>query len=241
MVTVSYTRRPAIRADRDCTFVAGDADMIFGEKFGRFIYFENLGSTLSPVFVQKSGDDNPFDGIDVGSYSAPALADLDNDGDLDLVAGDGDGMLHFLENTGTSTAPVFVQRTGSENPFDGVSSYSKPALADLDNDGDLDLVVGGGYFENTGTSTAPEFVQRMGSDNPFDGIGSGALADLDGDGDLDLVKEGSYFENVGSARVPRFMQRFEDLNPLNGIDYLYLHPAALLDLDGDGTLKVLRP
>ena len=130
MVTVSYTRRPAIRADRDCTFVAGDADMIVGEKFGRFIYFENLGSTLSPVFVQKSGDDNPFDGIDVGSFSEPALADLDNDGDLDLVAGDGDGMLHFLENTGTSTVPAFVQRIGSANPFDGidVGSYSAPAL-----------------------------------------------------------------------------------------------------------------
>ena len=72
MVTVSYTRRPSVCGDRDCTFVAGDADMIVGEKFGRFIYFENLGSTLSPVFVQKSGDDNPFDGIDVGSFSDPA-------------------------------------------------------------------------------------------------------------------------------------------------------------------------
>ena len=139
MVTVSYTRRPAIRADRDCTFVAGDADMVFGEKFGRLIYFENLGSTLSPVFVQKSGDDNPFDGIDVGSFSEPALADLDNDGDLDLVAGDGDGMLHFLENTGTSTAPAFVLRTGSANPFDGiyVGFSSAPAVADIDNDGTL--------------------------------------------------------------------------------------------------------
>ena len=62
-------------------------------------------------------------------------------GDLDLVAGDDDGMLHFLENTGTSTAPVFVQRTGSANPFAGIDigDKSRPALADFDNDGTLRL------------------------------------------------------------------------------------------------------
>ena len=38
-------------------------------------------------------------------------------GDLDLVVGNYDGELIYAENTGTSTAPVFVQRTGSANPF----------------------------------------------------------------------------------------------------------------------------
>ena len=53
--------------------------------------------------------------------------------------GEEGGKLNYIENTGTSTAPVFVVRTGSANPFDGIdlSSNSAPVLADLDNDGTL--------------------------------------------------------------------------------------------------------
>ena len=50
-----------------------------------------------------------------------------------------DGLLNYMENTGTSTAPVFVARTGSANPFDGVDvgMDSAPALGDFDGDGTL--------------------------------------------------------------------------------------------------------
>ena len=61
-------------------------------------------------------------------------------GDFDLVVGEDSGVLHYMENTGTSTAPAFVQRTGSANIFDGIDagSYSsRPALGDLDGDGTL--------------------------------------------------------------------------------------------------------
>ena len=60
-------------------------------------------------------------------------------GDLDLVVGNEDGLLNYIENTGTSTAPAFVQRTGTANPFDGidVGYRSAPALGDLDGDGTL--------------------------------------------------------------------------------------------------------
>ena len=60
-------------------------------------------------------------------------------GDLDLVVGEMYGSLIYMENTGTSTAPAFVQRTGSANPFDSVyvGDYSTPALGDLDSDGTL--------------------------------------------------------------------------------------------------------
>ena len=32
-------------------------------------------------------------------------------GNLDLVVGNGDGLLNYFENNGTSTAPAFVQRS----------------------------------------------------------------------------------------------------------------------------------
>ena len=58
-------------------------------------------------------------------------------GDLDLVVGNLDGELNYIENTGNSTAPVFVRRTGTANPFDGidVGDFSTPALGSFDNDG----------------------------------------------------------------------------------------------------------
>ena len=60
-------------------------------------------------------------------------------GDLDLVVGDILGALNYVENTGTSTAPAYVLRTGSANPFDGINVGlgSAPAVADFDNDGTL--------------------------------------------------------------------------------------------------------
>jgi hypothetical protein len=125
--------------DRD-----GDLDVVAGESDGVFFYFENTGDALSPVFVARTGVDNPLDASDTGSRSVPALGDLDGDGDLDLLAGEISGFTLFYENTGGATSPAFVARTGAANPLAGedVGSSSAPALGDLDGDGTLDLVSG---------------------------------------------------------------------------------------------------
>ena len=49
---------------------------------GALIYLENTGTSAAPAFVARTGGANPFDGIDVGDESAPALADIDGDGTL---------------------------------------------------------------------------------------------------------------------------------------------------------------
>ena len=52
--------------------------------------------------------------------------------------------LRYWENNGTSTAPVFVRKSGSGSPFAVLeyrfSGYDfVPQLADIDGDGDVDL------------------------------------------------------------------------------------------------------
>ncbi len=181
----------------------GDLDMVSGEQTGILNYFENTGTAAAPVFVERTGGASPFSGFDVGQYSTPALADLDGDGDLDLMAGAYDGTFRYFQNTGTNAAPTFVARTGASNPLNGVdlNYLSQPTFKDVDADGDLDMVAGMDdgtihFFENTGTALAPVFVERTGAANPYQGIdlgiiGAPAVGDIDGDGDLDLLIGGN--------------------------------------------------
>jgi len=192
----------------------------------------------------------------VGLKSAPALGDLDGDRDIDVVAGTEPGAFVYFENTGSATAPAFVENTGAANPLDGqlAGSFSSPALGDLDGDGDLDLVTGEIYgsfawYENTGSATSPAFLRLTGIFNPLDGMDVGALStpslgDLDGDGDLDLVageNDGRffYFENTGTATNPAFVPRTGATNPFAGKDVGKDSALSLGDLDADGDLDLV--
>lgn len=166
---------------------------------------------------------NPFGIVPVpNSYSSPALADLDNDGDLDLLTGDLYGSFYYQQNNGTATNPVF--NAPQTNPF-GLTSvgtytyYSAPTFVDLDNDGDLDVISTEyygdiKYYQNIGTASSPSFTTPV--TNPFSltNIGSSTLshptfADIDNDGDLDMMVGNSYgevvyFQNIGNATTPNF-------------------------------------
>ncbi len=235
----------------------GDLDAVVGELNGPLNLFENTGTSSAPAFVERTGSANPFFGLGIGSRTTPELADLDGDGDFDAVPGEGRGSLKFLENTGTSSAPAFVQRTGTANPFGGFGLgfiYSHPDLVDLDGDGDLDAVVGDflgalHFFADTGTPSVPSFVERTGTANPLSGVFAGGrsapdLVDLDGDGDLDVVV-GVYlgtlhfFENLGTSTSPAFVERTGTANPFNGVDVGNLSHPELADLDGDGDLDAV--
>jgi hypothetical protein len=237
----------------------GDLDIVSGDYYGVFLYFENTGLPAAPAYTELTGAANPFDGLGAGGYySTPALADLDDDGDLDMVSGSYDGAFAYFENTGSAISPAFVERTGTANPLDGlgVGYFSVPALVDLDGDGDFDLASGedgdGGifrYFENTGSLASPSFVERTGASNPLDGFAVNGFStpnfvDLDGDGDPDLVSGDAsgvffYYENTGTALSPTFETREGVANPFVALSAGLLSTPAMADIDGDGALDLV--
>ncbi|ACL03849.1 FG-GAP repeat protein [Desulfatibacillum aliphaticivorans] len=111
----------------------GDLDVVAGNSCEPHRLYLNNGTT------------DPFNGVtgkDITSdeycTSSIALGDMDGDGDMDVVAGNY-GMNRLYMNNGT-TDP-FMGVTGIDISTDSHNTRSI-ALGDLDEDGDLDLVVG---------------------------------------------------------------------------------------------------
>ena len=181
-----------------------DLDLLVGSYSDPLQLFNNNAGSYSLVDTL----DNPFFKLIDNDAQAPAFSDVDGDGDMDLILGSKSGDLKYYENN----AGVFD--SAAVSPFDGidVGTYSSPTFADIDGDGDADIIIGTGdddlttVFNNDGT-----YVLAEGSDNPFDGFKaagntSPALSDMDGDGDLDVLVgdyAGSiyYFENGGVTSV----------------------------------------
>lgn len=158
---------------------------------------------------------NPFN-IPASNYvTFLANADLDNDGDYDLVISDQDyaygsynySRVRYFENVGTPEVASFGP--GQEDfvnfptlPANTYVYFRIPMLCDIDSDGDIDLFItesgydyntgqylGWIFFENVGTAEVPNFADAV--EDPFGLMGGTYLsfptsADIDNDGDLDI-------------------------------------------------------
>lgn len=226
----------------------GDLDLLVGTRIdpndvatGRLYLFENTGSARAPAFRVTRVP--PVQGM---YYVAPALGDLDGDGALDLLVGNWKDAVQYWRNDGgrggsrwvlADTALVRITR----------GSSTAPVLADLDGDGDLDLVIGEAsgslnYYRNEGTRTAPQFVLVSDAWENID-IGrrsAPAFGDLDGDGDLDLLVGGedgsAAWLNVGTVTAPHFVR---DSALTAALPIPPGATPAIVDLDRDGVVDIV--
>ncbi|MFM7420412.1 MAG: calcium-binding protein, partial [Alphaproteobacteria bacterium] len=192
-------------AGADTYLGLGGADSVIGGPGADSL----LGGDGADTLVGGGGSDgfavpffNPFQGIDAGYASKPAFADLDGDGDLDMVlAGTANDFASSTLTTYRNDAGAFSHWVGG--PFDGITTppFAVIALGDFDGDGDADLVLGansGGLrvLRNNGDGTHNDITGTADSPLPanpgLEPIGGQSfqnitLEDFDNDGDPDLV------------------------------------------------------
>jgi hypothetical protein len=208
----------------------GDLDIFWGDFFEpAVLLLENTGSTCSNPSFQSPPVSLPFaDGTATSGYNAPAPVDIDRDGDLDFLMGviggafnpirTGEDNFYFWERT---TKDAFVLRTTRFLDAIDHGSDAVPAFADIDADGDLDMLVGSKIdartnsfpsmqvYRNEGTSSAPRF-RALAPIHLADAYNlTPAAGDLDADGDIDLLvgtwnQDLLFVRNEGTPQVPKW-------------------------------------
>ena len=165
----------------------GRPDLLLGS-FGASLAWHRLEPGRPPRFTLV---DSALVTITRGSNTTPTLGDTDGDGDLDLFIGEASGGLNFYRNEGTREAPRFTLVSEQYDSID-VGRRSAPFLTDLDQDGDLDLLIGSDdagvvLYRNIGTPTQPRFERDEAFRLDLPPSTAPMTADLDGDGRLELI------------------------------------------------------
>lgn len=169
------------------------------------------------------------------------LADIDKDGDIDMVAvsflqvpSTGLHAVMWYENNGTETYTAHIVATNPANVFtDDIRGAYELEIVDLNKDGELDIVVSVNtadkivWYQNDGSEnfTASNIITSVDAPRGFQ------VADIDKDNDLDIgiALEGdddiAWWQNNGSMTF--FLKTRADMN-LDGA-----YDMAIGDLNGD--------
>ncbi|GEM_PF-3057975 len=125
-----------------------DFDLVLGSQRNYFQYsLKNIGSPEEMRWQvnnwQMAGLPEAMEMNEEGLYPASSFADLDNDGDYDIIIGLQNGTTHLIRNTGNREEPAWREENFADwdlSLFQVENGNARPALADLDNDGDADAV-----------------------------------------------------------------------------------------------------
>jgi hypothetical protein len=183
-------------------------------------------------------------------------ADVDNDGDIDIVLGG------YLGNSTGNDGLVLFRNDGNGNMSEEIiaaagylhSSQGELEFADFDNDGDLDFVTSGfpgrvAYYENV--DFLGHFVHRAnivnGSDFTETAFPTVSAADFDNDGDVDIFVSGAQEDGWYPSNAVAFAGIYVNdghanftLNTSNNFEEAGAAYSLAADFDNDGDIDIIH-
>ena len=187
-------------------------------------WYKNIGTNQTPVFSFRSSNFLQNTMIDLGQNTHPALADYDNDGDLDLFVSNSTNMLtkgasiYLFENSGTKNNATFQL---ADTNYLKLAQFGYDEIqikfVDLNNDKQLDLILSAqkdNVFNNKlylnqsfGTYSFSSFTEL---DFNLNELPSFEFYDIDKDNLKDALigttqGELLFYKNTGNANNPQFL------------------------------------
>ena len=203
-------------------------------------FTENELPAGSPQFLWRNNGDGSFSDVSdetqmstaaisfgVDYTFTPNFADIDNDGDADLLLVSDNHSSHVIVNNGDQGGGLYTFTRITDETVISDEAGMGSAVADFDNDGDLDWFVssideqqqggltGNRYYENTGNGIFAERTNAAGVRGGYWGWASCA-ADFNNDGYLDIFHVNGISTNAGT-------------------DQFVFDPSRLFMADGDGS------
>ncbi len=205
-----------IAVDGDAVFFTGDASMVASASLttGAIRWTTKLGGKVRP---------------------APALAELNGDGAVDVVVGDETGTLWALD--GKRGSPIWSVKTG-QNEYGAEGFVGAAAIVDVDGDGKDDVVAGA--RDGVLSAYRGKDGRTFWSVKTNSGMhASPQVVDLDGDGRREILAAWSYSDlgifdaKTGSERQGQSLSLDQ-----GGIEGLFSTPVPLPTGTGSGTIAV---
>jgi hypothetical protein len=228
----------------------GDQDVVTADENSSSISVRLNGGdgTGSNTGVFKNGST-----INIGGDpTSVVLADVDNDGDLDILANNNTTAVIVRLNGGDATGSNTGVFSGGQSA--ALSGYSEPytnlTVGDVDGDGDIDFAMSVGDISgnssvnvrlNGGDASGSATGRFSGGQNIAVGAYGVAFGDVDADGDLDLAL--STTNLIAFVRLNGGDATGSNTGVFSGGTSLTTghesYSVGLADMDGDGDLDVL--
>ncbi|MBN1153695.1 VCBS repeat-containing protein [candidate division KSB1 bacterium] len=187
-----------------------------------------------------------FSEIYVGAYSAPYFIDLNDDGLFDLIIGEETGFLNHYIQDGEDIDSFHLITEKFVNDVIDVGRNAAPALADLDNDGLLDMLVGNEdgmlyyYEQNAIGSSLFNFVSDKFCDIDVGAQAAPILTDINNNGLYDLIIGQSMGNlNLYEQDAVGLCSFHLITENLDGISVGRYAAPCIVDLDADGLFDLL--